>query len=218
MKYSILPSVLFLCVIVCSCFNRPSPYKDNVAAVSFSIESADTPQFEELKKALEERLDKNGIFIDSFSASDDHKNISLKVSDFDSYDRLVSCFQIRRLYFRVENKSGMSTYELNDKIRTINTYEDKGIQFLCFNLNSGSVQSFYEYSSANLNKQMEIMLDDKMLFSASVREAINKGSMCLSSVSEQETKVLKNLTFILKTNKLPFRLINLKIDVVSHKD
>jgi hypothetical protein len=56
------------------------------------------------------------------------------------------------------------------------------------------------------------------LYSATINSAIQNGGVSLSAGNEKEYESLKNLGFILKTNKLPIKLRNLSIQITNQKN
>ncbi|MGL4525182.1 MAG: protein translocase subunit SecD [Spirochaetia bacterium] len=109
-------------------------------------------------------------------------------------------------YYVLREQVGMDGVHIQ---QASTNYSDTNEPMVLFNLDPTGAAIFGKLTSANVNKPMAVLMDDKIKSVANIREAINNGQVSVTGFSIVEAN---NLATVLRTANLPIELdiINLQ--------
>jgi len=162
------------------------------------------------------RIDKLGIS-EPLITKDFSSNIVVQLPGVDNPDKAVEVIgQTAQLEFRiVEGYDAQNNYKLGpvlitgDKLSSAKAgYDSNGQVVVQFSFNSEGAKEFEKITSANIGKQLAIVLDGQVKSAPVIRSAISNSGVIESISSLQEAK---DIALVLQTGALP---VNLEIQEV----
>jgi len=162
------------------------------------------------------RIDKLGIS-EPLITKDFSSNIVVQLPGVDNPDKAVEVIgQTAQLEFRiVEGYDAQNNYKLGpvlitgDKLSSAKAgYDSNGQVVVQFSFNSEGAKEFEKITSANIGKQLAIVLDGQVKSAPVIRSAISDSGVIESIASLQEAK---DIALVLQTGALP---VNLEIQEV----
>src|SRR5450830_304449 len=162
------------------------------------------------------RIDKLGIS-EPLITKDFSSNIVVQLPGVDNPDKAVEVIgQTAQLEFRiVEGYDAQNNYQLGpvlitgDKLSSAKAgYDSNGQVVVQFSFNTEGAKEFEKITSANIGKQLAIVLDGQVKSAPVIRSAISNSGVIESISSLQEAK---DIALVLQTGALP---VNLEIQEV----
>lgn len=165
---------------------------------------------------LQQRLDDKGISDSEVIGDYSAKRIIVRFpwkadeSDFDPETAIKEIGETAKLTFK--DPEGNEVISGADVAQAVAGYDQQNAQYLVsLELNSAGADKFAEATAANVGKQISIYLDDDMISSPVVNEAISNGKASISG-SFKEYAEVKALADKINAGSLPF---SLKVETYS---